>query len=56
MLIECGTWPGLLEEILFELLGGQAPFWQDRARELSIRHGGNLREVLRDLYDIFSLQ
>jgi hypothetical protein len=55
-LVECTTWPDLLDEILFELLGDEALLWHDRARRLYLRRGGNVREVLLDLYDAFSLQ
>jgi hypothetical protein len=54
-LIECQTTPALLGEIVAQLLGdGQAVSPQDIQR-LHIRHRGNLRDALRELYDWFSV-
>jgi hypothetical protein len=45
-LVECETSPELLAEIVGELAGGEVDF-----EELHARHGGNLRDALRELYD-----
>lgn len=46
---ECRTTPGLLAEIVGELAGEGV-----ETGELFERHGGNLRDVLRELYDLWS--
>jgi hypothetical protein len=52
-LVECATSPGLLREIVEALLGpAEAASWRDRAEEIYARHRGNLREALRELYDL----
>lgn len=52
-LVECATSPALLMEIVTALLGpGEAARWRDRVESLGRKHRGNLREALRELYDI----
>jgi hypothetical protein len=43
---ECETTPELLAGIVGELLGGEVD-----VEELHARHGGNVRDALRELYD-----
>ena len=50
-LLETRTTPALLEGLLDELLGEEAPGWRAAARALYRRHAGDLREVFRGLYD-----
>ena len=45
---ECRTTPGLLAEIVEELAGEGVP------ADLFDRHGGNVRDALRELYDAFA--
>jgi hypothetical protein len=49
-LIECDTSPGLLGDIASELLGHKAR--RELAERLYARHGGNLRDALREMYDL----
>jgi len=51
-LLETSTTPELLEGLIEEILGGRAPELQPRT--LFQKHGGNLREALRELYDHFA--
>jgi len=52
-LAECSTTPELLEAIARSLLGDVAPpSLGDTARSLFARHDGNLRDALRELYDL----
>jgi hypothetical protein len=53
-LVECRTTPELLSDLVRELLGAEADAVQPLAAELFARHGGNLREVLRELYDVWA--
>ena len=53
-LIECSTDPDLLQWIVGELLGEQAAAWRDTAERLYLAHDGNLRDVLRAMYDLFA--
>ena len=46
---ECRTTPGLLAEIVGELAGEGV-----ETGELFSRHGGNVRDALRELYDLWS--
>ena len=48
---ECRTTPELLREILRDLLGAEPGALPD---DLFARHGGNLREALRELYDVYA--
>jgi len=50
---ECTTSPELLEEIISELLGERA-LSTDRSRELFQKHHGNIRQALRELYDVYA--
>jgi hypothetical protein len=45
-LFECATTPELLAEIVSELSGAEVD-----VEELHVRHGGNVRDALRELYD-----
>lgn len=53
-LTECATSSDLLCEILDELLGADSAPPAATARELHAKHGGNLRDALRELYDIYA--
>jgi hypothetical protein len=55
-LIACQTTPELLDEILEEILGGGARELRDSSRQLFRKHRGNLRGVLRELYDVCAAQ
>jgi hypothetical protein len=48
-LYECHTSPGLLAEIVAELAGEGM-----ETGELFDRHGGNVRDALRELYDVYA--
>lgn len=48
-LYECRTTPGLLAEIVAELVGEGMEMG-----DLFTRHGGNLRDALREMYDLWS--
>lgn len=50
-LLECRTSPELLSEIVSELLGDEARGCFPRAEKLLRDHRGNIRDVLRALYD-----
>lgn len=52
---ECRTTPELLMGIVRDLLGPEAEGLRGRVEELFLRHGGNVREALRDLYDCYAL-
>lgn len=51
---ECRTTPELLMGIVRDLLGPEAEEMQGRVKELFARHSGNVREALRDLYDLYA--
>lgn len=51
---ECSTSPELLDEIITELLDGE-PATQTGTVELHQKHNGNLRDALREMYDLASL-
>ena len=53
-LIECGTSPELLREIIRELIGGEAEARCGMAERLYAKHEGNLRDALREMYDMYS--
>ena len=56
-LVECRTTPELLSDLVRELLGNgeeAAGGLQTSLEELYARHGGNLRNVLRELYDLWA--
>ncbi|HEY9421332.1 MAG TPA: hypothetical protein VIW92_07960, partial [Thermoanaerobaculia bacterium] len=52
-LYECCTTPELLAGIVRDLLGPKGR--EIAVEELFARHGGNVRQVLRDLYDQYAL-
>jgi hypothetical protein len=57
LLHECRTTPGLLRELVDELLEAAGPspaLRQDGCDALWHRHGGNVRDCLRELYDTWS--
>jgi hypothetical protein len=54
---ECATSPGLLAGIVRDLLdagAGAAPCRREALDGLFSRHGGNLRDALRELYDVWA--
>jgi ABC-type lipoprotein export system ATPase subunit len=51
-LIETTTSSALLDDLVAELTGGQLP--DSEAAVILARHGGNLRNCLRELYDRFA--
>ena len=51
-LIECETTPELLAELVREILGEETP--PVSLEELFARHGGNVRNALRELYDVYA--
>lgn len=53
-LIECETSPELLGEIIRELIGGEAEARCGMAEKLHAKHQGNLRDALREMYDMYS--
>jgi hypothetical protein len=55
-LIHCTTTPQLLREIVRELLDHRADDLQPMLDSLFWKHGGNLRNALRDLYDYFAAE
>lgn len=48
---QCATSPELLAGIVRDLLGEEDPAVTERFDQLFHRHGGNLRDALRELYD-----
>jgi len=53
LLVECTTSPDLLEEII-RRLSPEPAAGAPTAAELFRRHRGNLREALRELYDVYA--
>ena len=51
-LIECRTSNVLLAELIGELLGVNSETVRDQAEDLFHKHRGNVREALRELYDM----
>jgi hypothetical protein len=51
-LLECETSPELLEGIVRDLIGPQVD--DSQIRDLFARHGGNVREALREMYDVWA--
>jgi hypothetical protein len=51
-LLECETSPELLEGIVRDLVGPKADGLQ--IEQLFARHGGNVREALREMYDVWA--
>lgn len=54
--LECRTSPDLVLDIVTRLLGEDRTIDRDEVMRLHRFHGGNVREVLRELYDICGLQ
>lgn len=53
-LIECSTTPELFSKIVSEITNGEQGIARDLLDEVYHRNKGNIREALRELYDIFS--
>jgi hypothetical protein len=53
-LLDCRTSPELLDSIVRDLLGPEAETLRSTLEELFTRHGGNLRNALRELYDVYA--
>jgi len=53
-LLTCRTNAGLLSEIIGRLLSENQAMSREEIERLFLRHGGNIREALRELYDRFS--
>lgn len=51
---ECTTSPDLLADIVTELLGAKPSLTRDTTVELHLKHNGNLRDALREMYDIYA--
>jgi hypothetical protein len=49
---ECATSAELLHDIIAELLGTESTTIRDTAARLHGKHNGNLREALRDMYEL----
>ena len=54
LVFECRTSEGLLGELLNELVGESSVLTDEFIDELYLRHGGNIRMALRELYDIWA--
>ena len=54
ILVACETTPGLLDGIVRDLLGCEAEGLRPTPEELFGRHRGNLRNALRELYDVYA--
>ncbi len=54
--LECGTTPELLSDIIGRLLADQHAIPRAEVLELFRRHEGNVREALRELYDRYGAQ
>ncbi len=52
LLMECSTNPDLLNEIVTDLVGEEAESLHQLNAMLFTKHNGNLRAVLRELYDV----
>jgi hypothetical protein len=53
-LVGCAASLELLEDILFELVGHELSAIRELSRRLFREHQGNVREVLRALYDVYA--
>ena len=53
-LIECSSTPRALDDILAALVGDDAARLRNVGRRLYEKHRGNLRDVLRALYDLYA--
>lgn len=51
---ECRTTPELLAGIVRDLLGPEAEYLRAALDELFVRHQGNLRNALREIYDVYA--
>jgi len=51
---ECRTTPELLAGIVRDLLGAEAEGMSPEPEELWLRHRGNVRDALRELYDVWA--
>lgn len=51
---ECSTTPELLNEILIDLLDAEPGTNRDAAIALHQKHNGNLRDALREMYDLYA--
>jgi len=50
----CETCPELLNEIISELLGTELDTTRNTANALHKKHNGNLRDALREMYDLYA--
>lgn len=53
-LFDCRTTPDLLDSLVRDLLGPDTEILSPSPGELFVRHGGNLRNALRELYDVYA--
>jgi len=53
-LIDCQTTPDLLEDIVTQLVSKPSVQLQETTRLLYSQHHGNLRDALRELYDLYA--
>ena len=53
-LVECTTSPELLMDLVRALVLNDAHGLRDKAHELYSKHEGNLREAIRELYDVYA--
>jgi hypothetical protein len=53
-LLETATSPGLLDGLVEEILGALPPEIRSTTPALCEKHGGNLRDALRELYDRYA--
>ncbi len=53
-LMECRATPELLDRLLGELVGAPTPDLREEGQRLFEACGGNIREVLRGLYDVYA--
>jgi hypothetical protein len=51
---ECATTPELLSEIIIDLLDAEPGTTRDAAVALHQKHNGNLRDALREMYDLYA--
>lgn len=52
--IECRTSSELLHSLLNQLLPGESSRWEAHANAAFRKHSGNIREVFRELYDLYA--
>jgi GTPase SAR1 family protein len=52
-LIDCRTEPGLLRDLVCELVPEDAPTLEPELNDLFARHDGNIRSCFRELYDVY---